>query len=1084
MGSPFQPSGFFALRTPLRSFDALRAWSEGLEAPALIETPSLLEAALARDRARLRAWLDQALEQPVVLEALFLASPSLVEAIPSWRAAPDNRKGRQAEHALVRYLQRMSTRPTPFGLFSGCSVGRVGAGPTELSLQEQGRYLRHSRLDMDYLFALCEALGRDPAIRESLRYRPNSSLYTLGGRLRFTAARLNGNVRAHHLVALEPTVYLQKALTSAAAGATLAELAEGLIDDEVSRDEAVAFVHQLVDAQLLVADLTPNVTGPEPVSALADALSAIPAGAAAAQALRTASAALTAMDQAGLGRAPGIYRTTAEGFAGMPARPDLSRLFQVDMTKPGAGLSLGPRVVAELQRGLGLMHRLFGQSKNEALARFRQSFVERYGEDVRVPLLEALDEELGVGFEKSTSTPAEASPLLRGLGLAPPRERSGERFSPTLAWLLRKLETALAAGETEIEVDEGEVARLELDAPLPLPDALQVVAVISARSAADVERSRFELLFRSAFGPSGVKMLARFCHADPELTARVHEHLRAEEATAPHALFAEVVHLPEGRTGNILSRPLLRQHEIPFLGRSGAPPERQLALSDLVVSVENSRVVLRSVRLDVEVLPRLSSAHNFTRGIGLYRFLCALQTQAVQGGVEWSWGPLEAMAFLPRVRSGRLVLCRARWRMESAEIRALTLDDDVARFAAVQRWRRQRGLPRHVVLADFDNELLVDFDNALSVDGWLDLLGERQEASLVELYPSGEGLCAEGPEGAFTHELVVPFVRSEAAPRPAVRALTQPAPVPGAPSGRRAFAPGSEWLFAKLYVGTSTADVVLRDTLGPLVRKVIGSGAARSWFFIRYGDPHWHLRVRFHGAPQRLLADVLPQLSEAVRPLLEDGRLWRFTLDTYEREVERYGGPHGVEWAERFFCADSEAALDIVEHLEGDAGAEARWQLALRGTDLLLRDLGLDTAQRHLAATHLRDAFFREFGAGKPLRMELDAKRRSERRGLEQMLSPQWSADSPLAPGLAALERRSVENRALAAELRELERGGHLTQSVSELVPSLVHMHVNRLIRSSAREHELVLYDLLAGAYDSLAARSAAAKRVGRLDHR
>ncbi|NJL58225.1 hypothetical protein HC928_26250, partial [bacterium] len=45
-------------------------------------------------------------------------------------------------------------------------------------------YERHTRLDMDYLFALCEELGRDPRIREGLLFRPNSSLYRAAGRLR------------------------------------------------------------------------------------------------------------------------------------------------------------------------------------------------------------------------------------------------------------------------------------------------------------------------------------------------------------------------------------------------------------------------------------------------------------------------------------------------------------------------------------------------------------------------------------------------------------------------------------------------------------------------------------------------------------------------------------------------------------------------------------------------------------------------------------------------------------------------------------------------------------------------------------
>jgi len=98
---------------------------------------------------------------------------------------------------------------------------------------------------------------------------------------------------------------------------------------------------------------------------------------------------------------------------------------------------------------------------------------------------------------------------------------------------------------------------------------------------------------------------------------------------------------------------------------------------------------------------------------------------------------------------------------------------------------------------------------------------------------------------------------------------------------------------------SATADQVLREVVRPVVDQALVSGAAEDWFFIRYGDPHWHLRLRFHGEPARLHAAVLPALQRAAAAGLEDGRLWRLQLDTYEREVERYGGGRGVEALER-----------------------------------------------------------------------------------------------------------------------------------------------------------------------------------------
>ena len=127
----------------------------------------------------------------------------------------------------------------------------------------------------------------------------------------------------------------------------------------------------------------------------------------------------------------------------------------------------------------------------------------------------------------------------------------------------------------------------------------------------------------------------------------------------------------------------------------------------------------------------------------------------------------------------------------------------------------------------------------------------------------------------------------------------------------RRFPPGSEWLYLKLFTGHATVDQVLAD-LAPALSQALASGRADSWHFVRYGDPDWHLRLRVHGPPEALLGDVLPRLHDLTAPMLAAGLVWRTQLDTYEREVERYGGPAGVVHCERIFHADSEAVTEIM----------------------------------------------------------------------------------------------------------------------------------------------------------------------------
>lgn len=1060
----FSPSGFFVLRTPLLPFDEMVAWSEGAEAVGALDDLPALQDALDKDRARLRSQLSEVIARPELRDAIFLASPSLDEALETWQKEPDSKRGGKLEPALVAYFTRAAARATPFGLFAGWTTGSIAAR-TRLELQDQQRYQRHSRLDMDYLWALAEAAERDPELRRAFSYTPNSSLYEAAGRLRLAQGRLAANSRSYHLLAVDTSPYLTMTLERAQGGASLETLATGLVDDEITRAEAEAYLGELVDNQILVADVHPAVTGDEPVSSLVATLARHPETLLLAERLDEARIALEAIDDRGLGASSDDYRAVAARLADLPAEPDLSRLVQVDLVKPECKATLGSQVMAEIARGVRVLHHLAPAPADDGLTRFREEFVERY-ETREVPLVEALDEESGIGFERSNSPLAEAAPLLAGLPFAR-REEEGESWGEREMLLLSKLAHALDQGVDEINLETAELDGLSSEGRPPLPDAFHVMATLAAESEEAVARGRFRVLLHNVGGPSGAFLLGRFCHADGTLLDFVRSHLRSEEARRPNRVFAEIVHLPEGRIGNILCRPVLREHEIPYLGRSGAPDERQIPVTDLLVSVQDARIVLRSRHLGCEVVPRLSSAHNYSwRSLGLYRFMCSLQHQDVAPALLWDWGPLEQAPFLPRVVSGRLVLSRARWNLAEPELRMLGQAGDASGFAALQAWRAERRLPRYVAVVDDDNELVIDLDNVLSVEALAHQVRGQRTAALVEMFPEPAELCVSGPEGRFVHEVVVPFVQSgPAQPDSTARptAITRPV--------RRSFPPGSEWLYAKLYGGPATADQVLVRVVAPLVASALASGAAERWFFIRYGDPEWHVRLRLHGPPGRLHAELLPRLEAATAPLLEDGQLWRVQLDTYERETERYGGERGIELAEEIFTADSEAVLAILGSLSGDAGLDLRWRIALCGMELLFDDFGLTLEEKRLVARESREGFGREFAIDGNFRGRVGERFRLERARLEALFDPGAERPEKLAPGLEALRHRSLRIAPLTAELRHLMRTGGLSVPMTDLATSYAHMHVNRLLRSAQRAQELVLYEFLERLYTSRAAR-------------
>jgi thiopeptide-type bacteriocin biosynthesis protein len=276
-------------------------------------------------------------------------------------------------------------------------------------------------------------------------------------------------------------------------------------------------------------------------------------------------------------------------------------------------------------------------------------------------------------------------------------------------------------------------------------------------------------------------------------------------------------------------------------------------------------------------------------------------------------------------------------------------------------------------------------------------------------------------------------------------------------------------LFVKYYAGYTVCDALLRE-LAPVLRGVVADGLADRWFFLRYQDPDWHIRLRITGKPEALVGQVLPRLAACMKPLFELGRVWKVQLDTYEREIERYGGAGAIELAERLFCADSEAAIATHEAYVGDEGAELAWRAAILGADRLLGDLGLDVTAKRALYTHMRDEFGREVGMDTEFQRRLGEKYRRVRPDIDGALAADPAG--PLAAAVAAFDRRSATLAPIVEGLAQRHARGELATPIPELARSFIHMHCNRMFAAAPRSQELVLYDLLRRYYDGVAART------------
>jgi thiopeptide-type bacteriocin biosynthesis protein len=560
----------------------------------------------------------------------------------------------------------------------------------------------------------------------------------------------------------------------------------------------------------------------------------------------------------------------------------------------------------------------------------------------------------------------------------------------------------------------------------------------------------------------------------------VREHLRDEEALHPDVTFAELVFLPEGRVGNVLCRPVLRDYELVVMGRSGAPPSQQLPLSDLLVTVDESgSILLYSQKLERIVLPRLTNAHGFRnpRLPAAYRFLTALQAQT---GCTFSWGPAASARVLPRVRIGRVVLSLAQWQLTKAE--TARLSGGLDGFLSMQAIRHEKGLPQWVVLVQGDNQLPVDLDNPLSVDAFMQVIKGSDGTILTELYPSPDKLVTTGPEGAYAHEIVLPCVRKALVAVPpatsSARVLAR-AKLDASP-GERLFPPGSEWVYLKLYGGQSAIEEFIATELSATIREAQERQLIDHWFYIRYRDPYDHVRVRCRCRHTDNVGAVLRGFHERSGHLLTSGVLWKIEIDTYQRELERYKGVAATQASEQVFAADSDAAVAILGALhaagidEGAAGKRLRQHICVLGVHRLLLDCGLSVVDRHALVRRMHDAMWGHQHASQ--KQQLADRFREQRRSLENLLRGQVQSHRVLTDAQAAYDRRSARVAPIIQALRA--RPTIQAPELSDLASSYVHLHVNRLFPMPARTIEGLVCDLLWKLYESEAAQQKAAARV------
>jgi thiopeptide-type bacteriocin biosynthesis protein len=955
----------------------------------MVDQPCLIRTALLSVAESVELIAADHLDDQLVAAAIALAADAELLA-----SAPTKERAR---HAVRRYIARMGGRATPYGLFAGTTFGTVDK-TRALRLDPRSAHRVHVRVDTKALeLAVAEAM--DAADVDQLPLRPNPAIARRDGELRYVRP---GDESAD-VVSMRATAAIEAVLAAFSEGyASGAELLAALSTASPGSPPAAlrAFLTRLVDGDLLLRAGDIVAPGREPSELALRLLDG-----------ERASVLRTLLDEIGSERVldadlheslQKAWKPAAQRISAWASLPEKER-FHLDLELSMSDPTVDARTVRELSDALRRLELVF--PPYDPLRDFRAAFARRY-EDAEVPLLEALDPERGVRKVRAR----ELSNLAHEAGVVGSPGKSEATVPSTL---LRVLDEWQRTGQ-DVDISD-----------FPLAERTSAQSVYAALL--DDYEGRFTSVLVAGFRRTSVALMSRFALGRPDATRALREWLGQAEGDAIHA---ELIHTPGTRDGNVVLRPKLFDDVITLTGATGGT----IGLDRLRIRLVGDRIALRDSETGRPVIIELSSAH-YISAVGAHPVYTFLGHLAGNGSAGWLWDPMDELSHLPRVVCGSVIVAPEQWRLTRAQVKQVIADK--APMAALRALLPGIGARRWVGAGQDDQVLPIDLDSARSIGAVLAHFASHENTRLTEL-PQVESPGVAGPTGRHVAETIVPITTARTERTISTVAEFDPAA-------------GARWVYAKFFTGTGGADQVIAQA-HQLATALSTAGLIDGWFFLRYQEDGYHVRVRLRPVDARQRAAVLVELDRLGQGLHAAGLVTRVATDEYVPEVARYGGPENLALAERLFSADSDV---VAGHVASGSDEQARLYLTVGTTLRRVRSAFATVAEQQ--------EFLRNCQGGLDVHFEREG-------------NPLGKFYREHRPALSAfIEENDAASAAdeLFGELASALRASLGKNAGDPVLAAVLHMHCNRVFAVDSRRLEFLTYELTARKIREYQAREA-----------
>ena len=661
----------------------------------------------------------------------------------------------------------------------------------------------------------------------------------------------------------------------------------------------------------------------------------------------------------------------------------------------------------------GFLNRNIGVNRNPALEDFRAKFLKRF-ENEEIPLLIAMDPEIGVGY-KSLAQDNEEDQLVQELKAFKKEEK---RFAPTIQYSALHqfiLNQFMQQKVVQLEDFKQEEATYS-------PPVANTISIM-------LQQADNNLVIEQIGGCTANALLGRFTMANEQVTALGKKFAAIEQESNPGVIFFDIAYQIEKNADNINRRKSIYEYELPIL--SWTETDGALDIDDLVVSVQGEEIILRSIKHGKRAVPKLASAYNYSRSdLAIYRFLSDLQHQNIHSRLGLNIvQAFPGLSHYHRIQYKNVILSPEKWLVPN---QICNENDPAKSLAMVKEWLLDIKLDKHFKCGMADQTLLFDLSIADDLIAFLLFCRNKKDLYIEEAFIPVSPIIKDEYGNSYLSELIVNLEHTGQ--------IYQPVKVKN--DGfvhqqiNNVFIPGEEWLYLEIYCHPKRSNAILLDiysSLLPDFRKKI-----KSWFFIRYTDPSYHIRLRLQLKDTADGSTILTGVSKLLKHHIATGIISDLQIKTYRPETGRYGAGR-MHLAERCFNIDSDFVMELVGK---SAAVNDLYFFSIRMIESIWAGADFTLGQQLLFAEDMANRFATEMNIATDGFKKLNL-------GFKEFESIHSSLT------LNKLQHKKMI-RTEQSFLEVLQTCNPSEQN--KLLADLFHMHTNRLFNNDQRMHELIIY--------------------------